>query len=87
MIRRRRKQDWCNPQNRHPVSVRINEIKRHKTGVTLIGVLFVAALAGAAFGLYKFSRGAQSAPPATPLKVVPLDNPAGHRDQSRLLAG
>ena len=50
----------------------VNEIKRHKTGVALIGVLFVAALAGAAFGVYKFFSRAKSAPPSAALKVIPL---------------
>jgi eukaryotic-like serine/threonine-protein kinase len=50
----------------------VNEIKRHKTSVALAGVLFVAALAGVSFGLFKFFGRAQPARPTEPLKVIPL---------------
>lgn len=50
----------------------VNEIKRHKAPVALAGVLLVAAIAGAAFGLYKFFGRAQPARPTEPLKVIPL---------------
>lgn len=50
----------------------VNEIRRHKAAVALAAVLFVAALAGMSFGLYKFFGPAKTTRPAEPLKVIPL---------------
>ncbi len=50
----------------------VNEIKRHKIGVALAAILFVAALAAVSLGVYKFFSRVRLAGAATPLKVTPL---------------
>src|SRR5205814_4308188 len=50
----------------------VTEIKRHKTGFTLAGIILIGLLAAGAFGLYKFFGRVQPARPAEPLKVTPL---------------
>src|SRR6185503_1426225 len=50
----------------------VNEIKRHKTGVALAVVLFIAAIAGAVVGLYKLFGREQNVRSVEPLKITPL---------------
>jgi eukaryotic-like serine/threonine-protein kinase len=50
----------------------VTEIKRHKTGFTLAGVILIGLLAAGAFGIYKFFGRFPRTSPDAPLRVVPL---------------
>jgi Tol biopolymer transport system component/serine/threonine protein kinase len=55
----------------------VTEIKQHKSSVALVTALFIAALAGLSFGLYKFFGRARSAVSDAAFKVVPLTSQPG----------
>jgi Tol biopolymer transport system component len=55
----------------------VTEIKRHKTSVVLVTVLFIAAFGGLSFGLYKFLRRARPGVSNAAVKVVPLTSQPG----------
>jgi Tol biopolymer transport system component/predicted Ser/Thr protein kinase len=59
------------PTNVSSAEYVVNQIKRHKGGVALAAALVAVALAGLAFGLYKFFSRTQSASTGI-LKVTPL---------------
>jgi eukaryotic-like serine/threonine-protein kinase len=59
------------PTNVSSAEYVVNQIKRHKRGVALAAALVAVALAGLAFGLYKFFSRTQSASTGI-LKVTPL---------------
>src|SRR5262249_29530268 len=55
----------------------VTEIRRHKAGVALAGVILIAALTGLAVGIYKFFGRANTVGTIAPLKVTPLTTLAG----------
>src|SRR5215813_5762494 len=50
----------------------VSEIRRHKTGFALAGIILIAALGAAAFGFYKFFGRAKTAGTNAPLRITPL---------------